>query len=270
MQIPFPSDSAGMPSLRPQDGVLRKMPERLAIRTTLAPPEITIASEDADWKDEFIPILVLNRKKQHEQVQEPPGSIRLQIARRMLTEEARGIANRKQSSTVIADNPAAWQVALAVLNAARSQKKDLLLPMLELLCALAFPHLAVSRNRQPEQSGLLREWQIQVVEERIARHRGERLALQHLAECCRLSTGHFARAFKATYGRTVHQHLTLSRILRAQEFLSKSRMPIAEIALECGFSDQSSFSRRFAAMTEVSPAVWRRGIWRSRKEEAVG
>jgi AraC family transcriptional regulator len=35
-------------------------------------------------------------------------------------------------------------------------------------------------------------------------------------------------------------------------------LPLAEIALDCGFSEQSHFTRTFTRMVGTSPGEWRR------------
>jgi hypothetical protein len=57
--------------------------------------------------------------------------------------------------------------------------------------------------------------------------------------------------------RTPHRWLLERRVDRAKELLRHSS-PIAEIALECGFSDQSHFTRVFTNLMGVPPGVWRR------------
>jgi transcriptional regulator GlxA family with amidase domain len=50
------------------------------------------------------------------------------------------------------------------------------------------------------------------------------------------------------------------RIERAQQLLLHSRLSVAEIAIEAGFSDQAAFSRTFAANLGTPPARWRKDI----------
>ena len=85
-----------------------------------------------------------------------------------------------------------------------------------------------------------------------------RLELTQLAAECGLSTSHFARAFRHSFGTSPHRWLTQRRIELAQRLLIESAMPIAEIAVACGFADQSHFTRIFARHVGASPAAWRR------------
>ena len=84
------------------------------------------------------------------------------------------------------------------------------------------------------------------------------LPVVELASRCGLSRSYFARAFKVSMGLPPHRWLMRYRIQRAQEMLERANESIAEIALSCGFSDQSHLTRVFHAIIGVSPAAWRR------------
>jgi AraC family transcriptional regulator len=79
-----------------------------------------------------------------------------------------------------------------------------------------------------------------------------------LASRCGLSRSYFARAFKISMGLPPHRWLMRHRVRRAQELLIRANESIAEIALSCGFADQSHLTRVFHAVIGVSPAAWRR------------
>lgn len=55
-----------------------------------------------------------------------------------------------------------------------------------------------------------------------------------------------------------HKWLLLHRIGHAREMMEQTDKTLAEIALTCGFADQSHFTRTFRSMVGRSPAVWRR------------
>ena len=82
--------------------------------------------------------------------------------------------------------------------------------------------------------------------------------LETLAAACGLSRAHFARAFKCSTGLPPHQWLVQQRIERAKTLLLSSRKLLAEIAQECGFADQSHFTRSFAKAMRITPSEWRR------------
>jgi AraC family transcriptional regulator len=86
-------------------------------------------------------------------------------------------------------------------------------------------------------------------------------SLSELAALCGRSRSHFIRAFKQSTGMPPHRWLLMQRVKRAKDLLCKTNAPIAEIALACGFSDQSHLTRVFSKAFNVSPGAWRRQ-WR--------
>lgn len=84
------------------------------------------------------------------------------------------------------------------------------------------------------------------------------VGLEELARVCGLSRSHFARAFKATVGLSPFQWLVAQRVEQAKSMLLNSDLPVGEIGLACGFSDQSHFTRIFVKYTGIAPAAWRR------------
>jgi AraC family transcriptional regulator len=69
----------------------------------------------------------------------------------------------------------------------------------------------------------------------------------------------FSRAFKQSTGIPPHQWLLDRRVETAKDLLRRSCLSLTDIALTCGFSDQSHFTRVFVRACGVSPGVWRRG-----------
>ena len=83
------------------------------------------------------------------------------------------------------------------------------------------------------------------------------LSLAGAAATCGLSRSYFSKAFKATTGKSPHRWLLEHRIDHAKRLLRTSS-PIAEIAIEAGFTDQSHFTRVFTHMVGHPPGAWRR------------
>jgi AraC family transcriptional regulator len=69
---------------------------------------------------------------------------------------------------------------------------------------------------------------------------------------------HFARAFRQSIGASPHQWLLARRIDKAMSLLAGSDLTLAQIALACGFSDQSHLTRVFKVAVGTSPGRWRR------------
>jgi AraC family transcriptional regulator len=117
--------------------------------------------------------------------------------------------------------------------------------------------LAKANERQAYRGGLA-SWQIRTLTTYIDANLNASLSCEVLARLTKLSVSYFARAFKCTFGYPPHVFLLRRRMERAQGLMLKSNAPLSEIAIECGFADQSHMSRLFRQFTGESPAAWRR------------
>jgi AraC-like DNA-binding protein len=106
--------------------------------------------------------------------------------------------------------------------------------------------------------GGLAAWQMRRASELLHENLHGRIQLSEIASECRLSVSYFARSFKAAYGVSAHRWLIQHRIEHAKELMSQTRMPLMDVALESGFSDQAAFTRTFQRLVGVSPGRWRR------------
>lgn len=84
--------------------------------------------------------------------------------------------------------------------------------------------------------------------------------LKEVAQECRLSVSHFSRAFRQTVGVAPHNWLLMRRVEVAKEKLRGSQLPLSDVALACGFADQSHLTRVFTRVVGVSPGAWRRAL----------
>lgn len=82
-------------------------------------------------------------------------------------------------------------------------------------------------------------------------------SLTELATLAGVHPAHLARVFHRASGCTIGDYLRRLRIHRACEALANSRRPIATIALDAGFADQSHFSRVFRRIMGETPRAWR-------------
>jgi AraC family transcriptional regulator len=106
--------------------------------------------------------------------------------------------------------------------------------------------------------GGLALWQERRAKELLAVNIAGDLSLGQVAHECGLSVTYFARAFKRSTGTTPHAWLQNRRIEHAKLLLYDRGLQLAEIALICGFADQSHFTRTFARLAGVPPGTWRR------------
>ena len=86
----------------------------------------------------------------------------------------------------------------------------------------------------------------------------EDLNLENIAEVANFSPYHFHRIFHAAIGETLSVYINRLRLERAAHKLRRNmNLSITEIALECGFSSSSSFSRVFKTYFSMTPTVYR-------------
>lgn len=93
--------------------------------------------------------------------------------------------------------------------------------------------------------------------ELLAANPSGNLLVGDIAAACGMSRSVFMRAFRETTGATPHQWLLRQRIAAAKRYLAMSNEPLADIALRCGFADQSHFTHAFSRHVGAPPGLWR-------------
>jgi len=83
------------------------------------------------------------------------------------------------------------------------------------------------------------------------------LRVDELAATAQLSTYRFNRRIKALFGLTPTQLLIKTRIDAARRMLAGGAATVAEIALSCGYCDQSAFTRQFKRVVGLTPVQYR-------------
>jgi AraC-like DNA-binding protein len=91
----------------------------------------------------------------------------------------------------------------------------------------------------------------------IQAHFGEPLRVEELARLSSLSVYQYEQRMKKIFQLTAGQFITKTRIEAACGLLGTTDKPIAEIAVECGFYDQSAFARQFRSTTGLTPTRYR-------------
>ncbi len=78
-----------------------------------------------------------------------------------------------------------------------------------------------------------------------------------LARTALMSTAHFSRQFRATYGETPYAYLMTRRIERAKALLRGGELSVTEVCLEVGCTSLGSFSARFTELVGETPTAYR-------------
>ena len=108
-----------------------------------------------------------------------------------------------------------------------------------------------------EPGGLAR-WQARRAVTYIDGHLESRLDVPLLAKLVSFSKSHFSRAFKQSLGLPPMAYVKMRRLERAKVLMISTNQQLTEIALICGFADQSHLNRSFRRLIGVSPGRWRR------------
>ena len=93
---------------------------------------------------------------------------------------------------------------------------------------------------------------------RIQTHFGESLRVSRLAADADLSIYQFEQRIRAIFQITAGQLIQKIRMEHAVQQLRETKLPIAEVALSSGYSDQSAFTRQFRQTIGLSPSEYRR------------
>jgi len=91
----------------------------------------------------------------------------------------------------------------------------------------------------------------------IESHISEKISLDSLSTLAGLSPHHFARAFQQSLGMPPHRYLLRRRLEQVEQMLRNTQLPLSQIALAVGFSDQSHLNRHFRRLTGMSPSLAR-------------
>ena len=99
--------------------------------------------------------------------------------------------------------------------------------------------------------------QMGVVTAHIEANLERRVRVADMARIAGLSVTLFTRAFRASFGQSLLAYIVQRRLNRAMEMMLNTREPLSQIAVACGFCDQSHFSRHFHNRFGITPHVWR-------------
>lgn len=93
--------------------------------------------------------------------------------------------------------------------------------------------------------------------EHARRHLDRPLRVADLAARAGLSPFRFDQRIRQLFGMSAGQYVTRLRMDLARDRLRNSPAPIGEIAIDCGYADQTAFSRQFRKIVRLSPQKYR-------------
>ena len=91
----------------------------------------------------------------------------------------------------------------------------------------------------------------------VREHLEENLRPDDLARMAGLTASQLDRRMRRVFGLSTSAFIRKTRIEHAAQLLTTTARPIAEIALDCGYGDQTAFTRQFHATVGLPPAAYR-------------
>lgn len=128
----------------------------------------------------------------------------------------------------------------------------------QLLVVHLLRHYTIGGRTLSERAQPLTLVQVNRVAEFVQTHLNHNLSLAALAEQTGFSPYHFARLFRKATGESPHQYVLRQRIAHAARLLVAGELSLAQIALECGFANQSHFTQAFRRQLGCTPGVFQR------------
>lgn len=83
------------------------------------------------------------------------------------------------------------------------------------------------------------------------------VSLEEMAAAAEVSRFHLVRLFREFLGHSPAKYSRARRVERSKTLLRESRLSLAEISMQCGFYDQSHFTKTFSEYTGVTPLEFR-------------
>jgi AraC family transcriptional regulator len=106
--------------------------------------------------------------------------------------------------------------------------------------------------------GGLAPWQIRKLTTYVETNLDRTITTRCLADIARLSSFHFCRAFRDSFGDSPHGYVIRRRMERAQGLMLTTSASLGQIAADCGLADQAHFNKLFRKFAGISPGAWRR------------
>ncbi|NJO43692.1 MAG: helix-turn-helix transcriptional regulator [Cyanobacteria bacterium CRU_2_1] len=72
-----------------------------------------------------------------------------------------------------------------------------------------------------------------------------------------MSVYYFCELFKQSIGVAPYQYVLQQRVERAKQLLKDEKRAIVDIALECGFANQTHLNKHFRKLTGMTPKSYR-------------
>lgn len=192
----------------------------------------------------------------------------LRLNRQFVVETAAGIQRGDPAKVELRpsfyfNDPFLYSVGLELFNEMRSANPLGLVyaeSLMNTLMLYLLRHYSTGQAVRELTVGRLTTEQLTIVDEYIHAHLDQKISLADLAAWLHLSVPHFERMFRAAAQCPPYRYVLEIRLERAKTLLKDTRLPLAEVAHQCGFSSQSHFTMHFTRHVGVTPARFARGV----------
>jgi len=157
-------------------------------------------------------------------------------------------------------DPLIQAIAFALKNELNSGnvKKSLYIEQLTTTFAVHLLHkYCVKPAKISTYTGGLPKYKLQQVLDYINAHLDQDIKLTTLSELVGMSQWYFAQMFKQSMAIAPYQYVLQQRIAKAKQLLNYQQAKIIDVALTCGFANQSHFTKHFHKLTGMTPKAYR-------------
>jgi AraC family transcriptional regulator len=118
-------------------------------------------------------------------------------------------------------------------------------------------HYCASEPKLKQYQGGLPKHKLQQAIDYIQANLDQKLSLEAIAQHLNMSVYHFCDLFKQSIGIAPYKYVLQQRVERAKLLLKDEERAIVDIALDCGFANQTHLNKHFRKLTGTTPKAYR-------------
>jgi AraC family transcriptional regulator len=118
-------------------------------------------------------------------------------------------------------------------------------------------HYCAFEPKLKQYQGGLSAHKLQQAIDYIQANLDRKLSLEAIAQHLNMSVYHFCDLFKQSVGIAPYKYVLQQRVERAKQLLKDEERAIVDIALECGFTNQTHLNKHFRKFTGMTPKGYR-------------
>lgn len=90
----------------------------------------------------------------------------------------------------------------------------------------------------------------------------DNLSLEYLSKTLDIHPVHLSRDFSKYFNSSLGEYIRKLKVQKSLQLISEKSLDLTSIAFECGFSDQSHFTRCFKEINGINPSEYRKILFR--------